>query len=51
MTLLTMFLLVLAAVLFFLTGLGVGGGPRFNFLGFGLFCCVLALLIERVPLR
>ena len=51
MPIITMFLLVLALVLFFLAMLNVPSSPRFNFIGGGLFCCTLAYLIARIPLR
>ena len=51
MTVLVMFLMVLAAVLFFLSAIGVPSSPRFNLLAAGLFCWVLAELVAHVPLR
>ena len=51
MTIITMFLLVLAAVLFFLAMLNVLSSPRFNLIGGGLFCVTLAYLVAHVPLR
>jgi hypothetical protein len=50
MTILTMFLAVMALVLFFLAMIGVPSG-RYNLVAGGLFCITLAFLIERVPLR
>jgi hypothetical protein len=50
MTILTMFLAVMALVLFFLAMIGVPSG-RYNLVAGGLFCITLAVLIERVPLR
>jgi len=50
MNLLTMFLMVLAAVLFFLAAIGVPS-TRINLIAGGLFCWVLAELIGRVPLH
>lgn len=38
------FLLVLALVLFLLAGLGVPEHPRFRYIGFGLFCWLLATM-------
>jgi hypothetical protein len=40
-----LFLIVLALVLFALAGLGVPSPPRFNFLGWGLFCLTLSQMI------
>lgn len=51
MSLLTMFLMVLGLVLFFLAAIGVPSSPRFNLLAGGLFCWLLAELLARVPLR
>lgn len=51
MTVITMFLMVLALVLFFLSMLGVPSPPRFNLMAGGLFCWLLAELIARVPLH
>ena len=50
MPILEMFLLVLALVFFFVAMLGIPNPPRLNFIAAGLFCCVLAILLERVPL-
>jgi hypothetical protein len=47
---LTLILLVFAFVLFVLAGLGVPSSPRFNFLGWGLACVVLAEILGRAPL-
>jgi hypothetical protein len=48
---LTLILFVFAFVLFVLAGLGVPSSPRFNFIGWGLACVALAVLLERsVPL-
>lgn len=40
-----LFLIVLALVLFALTGLGIPNPPRVNFLGWGLFCLTLAGIV------
>ncbi len=48
MTILTMFLVVLAAVLFFLAMLGVGSHPRFNLVPAGLFCLTMAYLTTAI---
>lgn len=42
-------LLILAFVLFVLTGLGVAATPRVNFLGWGLACLTLAEIIVHFP--
>lgn len=41
-----LFLMILALVLFLLAGLGIPNPPRFQFLGFGLFCWLLATLVR-----
>ncbi len=46
---LSLFLYVLALVLFFLTAIGVGGGPRFNLLAAGLLCWLLAIVLGGRP--
>ena len=51
MSIIEMFLMVLALVFFFLATIGVPNPPRLNFIGAGLFCWVLAILVTRVPLR
>ena len=40
------FFAVLALVLFLLTGFGIAGAPRFNFLGFGLAALTLAFFLS-----
>lgn len=47
---LTLILLVFAFVLFVLAGLGVPSSPRFNFIGWGLACIVLAEILGRASL-
>lgn len=42
---LRLFAVVLALVLFLLAGLGVPEGPRFKFVGWGLFCWLLSTLL------
>ncbi len=51
MSIVVMFLTVLALVLFFLAMLGVPSPSRFNLIAGGLFCLTLARLITTVPLR
>ncbi len=52
MTLLAMFLLCLSAALAVIVALfSIQDPPSKRLLAVGLLCCVLALLIERVPLR
>ena len=46
----TMILLAFAFVLFVLAGLGVPRPLRFDFIGFGLACVVLAEILARAPL-
>lgn len=52
MPILVMFLMVLGAVLFFLVAVGIPNppSPRFNLIGAGLFCWIIAELLVRVPL-
>lgn len=47
----TMFLVVLSAVLFLLATIGVPSHPRFSYVPAGLFLLVVAFLINRVPLH
>jgi hypothetical protein len=42
-----LFLLVLALVLFALAGLGVPSHPRFNFIGWGLFCVTASFVVFK----
>ncbi len=50
MPVVTMFLVVLALVLFFLATIGIPNPPRFSFVAAGLFCLTLAYLFGAVPL-
>ena len=43
-------LMVFAFVLFVLAGLNVPAGPRFNLIGWGLACWVLAVLLAGIHL-
>ena len=40
-----LFLIVMALVLFALAGLGIPNPPRFQFLGWGLFCLTLSQVV------
>jgi Na+-translocating ferredoxin:NAD+ oxidoreductase RnfA subunit len=51
MSILTMFLMVLAAVLFFVVAVFVIEPHRHRLIAAGLFCWVLAELVARVPLH
>jgi hypothetical protein len=42
-----LFLMLLAAVLFFLSAIGVPDQPRFRLISAGLFCWVVAEIIGR----
>jgi hypothetical protein len=44
---LSLILLVFGFVLFVLAGLGIPSPPRFNLLGFGLACWVLAEILRQ----
>jgi hypothetical protein len=46
----TLILLVFAFVLFVLAGLGIPSSPRFNFIGWGLACATLAVLLRGVDI-
>lgn len=43
---LSLFLVVLALVLFALAGLGLPSSPRFQYLGWGLFAWLLSTLVR-----
>lgn len=45
MDVLTLFLLLLAVVLFGLAGFGVAGHPRFNLVAFGLACVTVVMVL------
>ena len=46
----TLILMVFAFVLFVLAGFNVPAGPRWNLIGLGLACWVLAEILTRTPL-
>ena len=50
MPILTLFLMVLAAVLELLAALGIPSPPRFNLMAAGLFFWFLAILMQQGPL-
>ena len=47
---LTLILLVFAFVLFVLAGLGMPQPSRFNFIGWGLAFCALAVILHQAPI-